>query len=588
MKIYLFTLILALLSACSTTQKKGEVKNWKKASSDLAKSYANSMGELYPEYISDIGFSKFDPRTTPFSRELESKRYALSYKWKKRLERFIAGTSHPELKTDAQILLENANLEMESVELARKEAIVPFLPISEYVFGNLKSLIKTGASKTKIHSALIKFRSYVRGTDTQLPLIDGYMSYLLSRLDQMKENRQRGHWPTRKEIISYIKESDEYLKGIEKLLEVWPAQDWQRDFKELKNQDLNYRAFLKKKILPYARTTNRTPPEVYAFMLKEYGIFDPPAKLIADAKEDYQKTYGRFREIGKDISLANSLSDSEPLTVAKFLSSKRFKDDDELLKYYRFTTNYLMDLVKKNNLLTIEEKPDFIIRFGSPAEMQSIPAPHFDSPALLGKDLSPGQYVIPRTSGNNGMPDYSFKEAIVNLTSHEGIPGHALQYQIMKERGTTLIRAKLAFNSANVEGWAHYAEEIVFPYLTKEEQFITLQRRLWRQARMFLDPELNLGKIDSRRVLEVYIKELGFSPEFAASELKRYSYIMPGQAPAYYYGYKVLADLKIKLKEKLKRNFTEKCFNDALLDLGVLPLKVISDRMANNLNCGGK
>jgi len=407
----------------------------------------------------------------------------------------------------------------------------------------------------------------------------------LNRLEQLKSNRMRGHWPTRKEILSYIKESDEYLKGIEDLLKKTNEEGWERDLRELRAQDANYRVFLKKKILPYARVTNRTPPEVYAFMLKEYGIYDSPKELIKTGTEDYKSTYAEFRKLGQEIALANSLAANDPLTVTKFLASKKITSDDSLLEYYKWSAKYLLDLVKKNELLTLKNNPDFIIRIGTDAEMQRIPAPHYDSPALLGEDKSPGEYIIPKTSGDLGMSDYAFKEAIVNLTAHEAIPGHALQYQSMKERGTTLIRAKMAFNSANVEGWAHYAEEIVYPYLTKEEKFITLQRRLWRQARMFLDPELNLGKIQPRRVLEVFIKELGFSPEFAASELKRYSYIMPGQAPAYYYGYKILINLKQSLKGKLKDKFNEKCFNDALLDLGVLPLAVIQKRLSALNSC---
>jgi uncharacterized protein (DUF885 family) len=188
------------------------------------------------------------------------------------------------------------------------------------------------------------------------------------------------------------------------------------------------------------------------------------------------------------------------------------------------------------------------------------------------------------TPATNGRNDFSFKEAVVTLSAHEAIPGHGLQYHAMKERGTTLIRSWFAHNSVNVEGWGLYAEDLVYPYLTKEAQFITLQRRLWRVARMFLDPELNLGRIKPARVLEVFQGELGFSKPFAESELSRYSYIMPGQATSYYYGYKKLLLMKHVLQQK-NLKISDRCFNDAVLNLGILPLEDIDARFQKGIDC---
>lgn len=560
-------------------------RDWRKESARLAREYAFSVGQLYPEYISGIGYSSFDSKATPFGKELEEKRYIQAYKWQQKLQRLLEEETHPELRTDIKILLSNSTLEMESIELNRKEGIVPFIPISEFVFSNLKRLLNKEAKKTKIHSGLIRFRQYVRGSESQLPLVDGFTAHIINRLDQLADKRKRGFWPTKSEINDYLKGSDQYFKEIEGLLSVWPEHDWRRDLEELKIQERNYREFLRKKILPYARTTWKMPKKIYSFTLKDYGVYSSPSELIKTAKGDYKRTYEEFKKLAELIASKNNLPSSYPVEVIKYLSSQRFATDEDLLNFYRLSAKRLLKIVKENKLLTLKNHPDFIIRFGTKAEMQSIPAPHFEPPPLLEKTSEKGQYIIPRTSGENGMNDYGFREAIINLTAHEGVPGHALQFQSMKERGTTLIRARFAFNSANVEGWAHYAEEIVYPYLSLEEKFITLQRRLWRQARMYLDPELNLGNISGKRVFEVFQNELGFSKEFSESEFKRYSFLIPGQAASYYYGKNILINLKNQLKDKLQDAFTEACFNDALLDLGVMPLQEINDRLKDNLTC---
>jgi uncharacterized protein (DUF885 family) len=71
------------------------------------------------------------------------------------------------------------------------------------------------------------------------------------------------------------------------------------------------------------------------------------------------------------------------------------------------------------------------------------------------------------------------------------------------ETGVSLARAIYAFNSANVEGWGLYAEAITKPCMPLEGQLISLQYRLMRAARMFLDPMLNLGMISQDGVAQL-------------------------------------------------------------------------------------
>ena len=73
--------------------------------------------------------------------------------------------------------------------------------------------------------------------------------------------------------------------------------------------------------------------------------------------------------------------------------------------------------------------------------------------------------------------------------------GHELQFAKMTEAGVSIPRAVFAFNSANVEGWALYAESFLKPYLPLEGQMGSLQMRLMRAARAFLDPMVNLGQV---------------------------------------------------------------------------------------------
>jgi uncharacterized protein (DUF885 family) len=161
------------------------------------------------------------------------------------------------------------------------------------------------------------------------------------------------------------------------------------------------------------------------------------------------------------------------------------------------------------------------------------------------------------------------------LTAHEARPGHELQYASMVERGVSMARAIFAFNSANVEGWALYAEALVMPYMPPEAQLVSLQWRLLRMARAFLDPMVNLGRMAPPEAKRILMEEVSLSEPFAQQEVDRYAFEAPGQATAYYYGYLQLQSLRIRAEIALGPRFELKAFNDFLIAQGLLPPRVL-------------
>jgi uncharacterized protein (DUF885 family) len=128
-----------------------------------------------------------------------------------------------------------------------------------------------------------------------------------------------------------------------------------------------------------------------------------------------------------------------------------------------------------------------------------------------------------------------------------------------------------AFNSTNVEGWGLYSEAIIKPYMPLEGQLVSLDYRLLRAARAFLDPELQAGKIqpaDAYRVLEQDVVQ---SHAFAQEEVERFTYRMPGQANSYFYGFTKLEDLRKETENALGSKFNQKSFHDFILAQGLLP-----------------
>jgi uncharacterized protein (DUF885 family) len=141
----------------------------------------------------------------------------------------------------------------------------------------------------------------------------------------------------------------------------------------------------------------------------------------------------------------------------------------------------------------------------------------------------------------------------------------------MLEHGVSIARAKFAFNSTNVEGWGLYSEYLVLPYMPPDGQLISLQLRLLRAARAFLDPELQSGKIQPQEAYRVLEQEVVISHAFAMEEVERFTYRAPGQANSYFYGYTKLLALRQDTESALGAKFNQKNFHDFILAQGLLP-----------------
>ncbi|HWG50777.1 MAG TPA: DUF885 family protein, partial [Candidatus Acidoferrales bacterium] len=167
--------------------------------------------------------------------------------------------------------------------------------------------------------------------------------------------------------------------------------------------------------------------------------------------------------------------------------------------------------------------------------------------------------------------DFSFGAAAWTLTSHEARPGHELQFDSMLEHGVSLARIEYAFNSTNVEGWGLYSEYLIEPYMPLDGQLVSLDYRLLRAARAFLDPELQLGEIQPKEAYRVLQQDVVASHAFAEEEVERFTYDSPGQANSYFYGYTKLIALRKDTEARLGPKFNQKKFHDFILAQGLLP-----------------
>jgi hypothetical protein len=281
--------------------------------------------------------------------------------------------------------------------------------------------------------------------------------------------------------------------------------------------------------------------------------------------------------VAAEIAKQRNLPSSDYHDVIRELKKEQLSGDD-ILPFYKKRLSEIENIIRANDLVTLPAR-EARIRLGTPAENAQQPAPHMVPARLLGNTGEQGEFVLPLNNpgamgakgGEGKMDDFTFAAASWTLTAHEARPGHELQFASMIERGVSIARAQFAMNSTNVEGWGLYSEWLIYPYMTPEGKLISLQLRLQRAVRAFTDPELQMGKQTPEGALELLQKEVGLSQPFAAQEVERYTFRMPGQANSYFYGYTRLLELRNDVQKAMGKSFDQKQFHDFLLAQGVLP-----------------
>jgi hypothetical protein len=556
--------------------------DWILKSDQFAEKFTKALASIHPEVGSQIGYSEFDKKGLLWEEDLDEKEKAFFTEWQKNSESEMTNTKDLELKTDHQVFQIWLKNQIETIETSKKEHEVFFGEGNRFVYQSLQAISNSQSSPERKSAAVDRFKIYVHGDKEHKPFLEAMQEAFITRLQKYKGAHPL--LPYRGQVEQYQKDSTALLSGVEEMLKDSGRSDWAEDWELYKKQSAAFDEFTKNQVLPNSRISPRLPEAVYIQTLRQRGIESTPAQLISTGLADYKKLYKEFESQARVVAKLHRLSDVHPAAVIKFLKSKPVAGTKEVENLYKTADLRLAKILSDHQIISVPQAP-LKIRMAGEAESKAVPVPHLLPPPLINNKGARPEFVVPSAANGAPFDDFSSPYSAMILTAHEGRPGHDMQFSQMLDHGLSVIRSRYAANNVNIEGWALYAEDIVFPYFGPEEKLFALQTRLWRMARMFLDPQLQLGKIKDQRVLEVFTKELGVSEAMANLELRRYKFEDIGQAPSYYEGYKLVKKMRNESEKTLAADFNQKCFNDRLLSFGLLPLKIASQRMSAEPKC---
>ena len=536
-------------------------------------SYTNTLLEVEfahaPERGSRQGLARYDERIShPTLTDERERRHELETALAK-VDAAAPRETDKRVQQDLAILHQAFDLKFRQEDYGLQHE-VPFLNASAQVFEGLHGLLDEQVAPERRPAALVRLRRYAGMEPGYQPFTE-----VLKQREQEQIAKPGVIYPSKTELETELGRNSNYVEGIGALFSKYALQGWQPAYAKLKGQLADYDNWVREKILPKARADYRLPAEKYALAFEEYGIDLPPAQIAAMAHAAFTQYQSEMAPLAAQVARARGYSANDYRSVIAELKKKQITGE-AILPFYIERLHAIEQIIGAHDLVALPSRPA-IIRLATAAETVQQPAPHMTPPPLLHNTGQRGEFVlplnIPAANGGSGdqYDDFTFDAVAWTLTAHEARPGHELQFDSMVEQGVSLARGLYAFNSTNAEGWGLYAEYIMQPYEPPEGQLLTLQLRLLRAARAFLDPELQSGAITPQRAYEVLEKEVVLSHAFAREEVERFTYRAPGQANSYFYGYTRLLTLRQEVEAALGAKFRQKAFHDFVLSQGLLP-----------------
>ncbi len=541
---------------------------WVQKSNQNAQLLIAIMARYSPESAGAEGVEGLDDQITALPPE-----QALRFRKDTAIARFelqkrLAAEKDPLVRQDLEILIAQADRDIRASEASERN-LLPYEDVAGTIFYGVKSLLDDQVTADRRPAAVVRLRKYTG-------LEANYQPLTIQAEERFREKLETPGLlgPPKLEVEKNLENTHAYITGIGLLLEKYKLAGSQDAFAKLKEQLAAYDKFVRAEVLPKARSDFRLPPELYTIRLENYGIDYAPDELTRLAHQTFSQLQTEMAPIAAKIAEERHLPSSDYRDVIRDLKKDQIPGD-EVLPHYQKRLAEIEGILRSQHLITLPDRPA-IIRLASAAETAQQPAPHMQPPALINNHGERGAFVLPlETTGKGGATlkydDFTFAAASWTLTAHEARPGHELQFDAMVERGVSLARALFAFNSTNVEGWGLYSEWFMLPYMPDDAKLVSLDYRLLRAARAFLDPELQQGKITPEQAMQILEHDVVCSPAFATEEVERFTFRMPGQAPSYFDGFTRLLEIRKAAEQALGPKFNVQHFHDFILSQGLLP-----------------
>ena len=353
----------------------------------------------------------------------------------------------------------------------------------------------------------------------------------------------------------------------------------------------SYQHWLKMDVLPKSNGDFRIGAATFSAKLRDDDMVDIPLdRLLMIGYTDLHKNQEQFRQIAHELDPSKT-----PMQALAELQADH-PSPDQLLGKFQNTFNNLIQFIREKQISTIpsdvqptlEDTPPFMrattfASMDSPGAYETGSHKAYFNVTVPGRDESPQERAESMAAFNIGT--------IVSTSMHEAYPGHYVQFLFMPQIHSRV--RKMLFSDSNVEGWAHYCEQMMLDegygqpgWGAKDEREAKLIRlgqlsdALLRDARFIVGIKMHTQGMTIEQAVDFFQKEGYQTRATGLVEAKRGA----GDPTYLYYtlGKLMIVKLRTDVQQKEGSSFSLEKFHDNFLRQGGVPLPIVRRAMLGN------
>ena len=569
--------VLAAIGVCMSVASAQD--NWKQKFAKVSDEFFDQVYFHYaPSAGTQVGFHEYDGQLEDFSRKNIEGEIAALHGFEQRLIAIKPDNSPADFvpRTDRELVLNNIRSELLTLEV-----------------------IKPWQKNADNYSSACANSAFVLMERNFAP-VDDRLRSLIEREKQMPALLAAAHENLQKPPRVFTEIAIEQLPDIISFFQ----HDVPQAFADAQDPGLksefattnaavisalnDYLAWLKSDVLARSNGDFRIGADTFSKKLEYDEMVDLPLdKLLEIGWANMRENQEHFRKVAAELEPGK-----DPRAVLEELGVDH-PAPDQLMNAFRDKFDSLVTFIREHHIVTLPSDVRPVLE-ESPPFMRATTTASMDTP---------GPYETHATTAyfNVTLPDKSWSQAdvddymhgfnvgtIVSTAVHEAYPGHYVQF-LWLPQAPSKVRKLLGANT-DVEGWAHYCEQMMLdqgygePGVgakdERESKLLRLgqlQDALLRNARFIVGIEMHTGKMSMEEAEAFFQKEGYQSKENAVVETKRGT----GDPTYLYY---TLGKLEImKLREDMKKKegaaFSLEKFHDDFLRQGFPPIKIVREAM---------
>ncbi len=347
----------------------------------------------------------------------------------------------------------------------------------------------------------------------------------------------------------------------------------------------SYGQWMKTDLLPRSHGDFRFGADTFAKKLQyDEMVSTPLPQLLQIATDDLHRNQAEFARVSKLID--PSKQPSEELAELATIHVA----PDQLLQTFHDQFSGLIQFIREKKIITIPSDVEPVLEETPPFERATTQA-SMDPPGPF-ETHSKTAYFNVTLPEKNWTPEHiaehmaAFNVGTVTSTSvHEAYPGHYVQFLWVNTANLSKVR-KIVTANTNVEGWAHYCEQMMLDEGygqpgtgakdAREANLIRLgqlQDALLRDARFVVAIQMHTSSMTMEQAVDFFVKEGYQSRSIGEVEVKR------GTSDAIYLYYTLgkleILKLRSDLRQKQGSAFSLQQFHDAFMRQGGAPIPIV-------------